>query len=179
MFPPFLFLLLSIVTGPVIDEGGVEEVRLGAKIVSEVKVEIDNVEEELKRKLEKSTSDEISPLDIKDYEELGLIIYLGELGDSSYENADLDFDSMFPDFFPEDEAKSMEITPYVEPVESVSPTFSSLMEIEKWIEIPPPEEFIFGGEESFATGADFDFEGMEWIWELYSTFDEEFLFYNL
>ncbi|KAG5623606.1 hypothetical protein H5410_008824 [Solanum commersonii] len=179
MFPPFFLLLLSIVMGPVIDEGSVEEVRVEIKFVEEVKIEIDNVEEEIKRKLEKSTSDgnskeEIPPLDIKDYEELRLIIDLGELGDSSYENAGMDFDSMFPDFFAEDEEKLMEITPYVDPARVLSSNFSSLIELEKWMEIPPPEESI-----SFPTGADFDFELMEWIWELYSTFDEDFLFYNL
>ncbi|KAK6798167.1 hypothetical protein RDI58_005869 [Solanum bulbocastanum] len=170
--------------GPVIDEGSVEEVRVETKIVEKVKIEIENVEVEMKRELEKSTSDgnskeEIPPLDIKDYEELRLIINLGELGDSSYENDGINFDSMFPDFFREDEEKLMEITLYVDPARALSSTFPSLMKLEKCMEIPPPEEFIFGGEESFTTGADFDFELMEWIWELYSTFDEDFLFYNL
>ncbi|KAK6798166.1 hypothetical protein RDI58_005868 [Solanum bulbocastanum] len=146
--------------GSVINEGGVEEVR----------VEIENVQEEMKGKLEKSTSDgnskeEISPLDIKVYEELGLLIDLGELGDSSYENAGMDFNSMFSDFFLEDDQeKLMEITPYVE--------------LEKWMEIPPPEEITFGGDESsFTAGANWNFELMEWIWDPY-TYDEYLRFYH-
>ncbi|WMV16839.1 hypothetical protein MTR67_010224 [Solanum verrucosum] len=158
--------------GSVIKEGGVEEVR----------VEIENAEE-MKERLEKSTSvgnskEEIPPLDIKDYEELGLIIDLGELGDTSYENAGIDFNSMFSDFFPEDEEKLMETTPYVDPVGVLSSTIPSLMELEKWMEIPPPEEFKFGGEgSSFTTQASWDFELMEWIWEPY-TYDEYFRFYH-
>uniref|UniRef100_M1DXH8 Uncharacterized protein n=1 Tax=Solanum tuberosum TaxID=4113 RepID=M1DXH8_SOLTU len=107
--------------GSVINEGGVEEVRVEIKNVKVVKVEIENVEKEMKSKLKKSTSDgnskeEIPPLEIKDYEELGLIVDMGELGDSSYENAGMDFNFMFSGVFLEDEEKLMEITPYVYPV---------------------------------------------------------------
>ncbi|KAG5623604.1 hypothetical protein H5410_008822 [Solanum commersonii] len=107
--------------GSVINEGGVEEVRVEIKNVKVVKVEIENVEEEMKSKLKKSISDgnskeEIPPLEIKDYEELGLIVDMGELGDSSYENAGMNFNFMFSGVFLEDEDKLMEITPYVYPV---------------------------------------------------------------
>uniref|UniRef100_M1DJR7 Uncharacterized protein n=1 Tax=Solanum tuberosum TaxID=4113 RepID=M1DJR7_SOLTU len=142
--------------GSVINEGGVEEVR----------VEIENVEE-MKKKLEKSTSDgnskeEIPSFDIKDYEELGLIIDLEELGDSSYENVGMDFNSMFSNFFPEDEEKLMETT-YEDHAGVMSSTVSSLIELEKWMEIPPPEEIRLGGEgSSFTNRASWDFELMEY-----------------
>ncbi|KAG5623603.1 hypothetical protein H5410_008821 [Solanum commersonii] len=56
-----------------------------------MKVEIEYVEEEMKRKLKKNalvgnSKEEISLLDIKNYEELRFINDLDELGDTSYEN---------------------------------------------------------------------------------------------
>lgn len=60
--PFFSSSLLSIVIGSLRNKGGAKEVQ----------VEIINVEEEMKKKIEKS-SGEIPPLDVKDYEDLGLI----------------------------------------------------------------------------------------------------------
>ncbi|KAG5623605.1 hypothetical protein H5410_008823 [Solanum commersonii] len=145
--------------GSVINEGGVEEVRVERETV-----------EEMKKKLEKSTLDgnskeEIPSFDIKDYEELRLIIDLEELGDSSYENVGINFNFMFFDFFPEDEEKLMETT-YEDHAGVMSSTVSLLNELEKWMEIPPPEEIRLGGEGSSLTNrASWDFELMEWIWE--------------
>ncbi|KAK4711933.1 hypothetical protein R3W88_006446 [Solanum pinnatisectum] len=119
----------------------------GAK---EVQVEIINVEEETEKKLEKS-SGEIPPLDVKDYEDLGLIIDLEKLGETNYESAGIDFNAMFSDFLPEDEEKGME---------------------EKLMEIPPPDEGS-----SLATKANWDFELMEWIWSPY-TYEEYLRYYK-
>uniref|UniRef100_M1CI02 Uncharacterized protein n=1 Tax=Solanum tuberosum TaxID=4113 RepID=M1CI02_SOLTU len=126
-----------------------------------------------------NTTGEIPPLDVKDYEDVGLIIDLEKLGETSYESAGIDFNAMFSDFLPEDEEKVMEVTPYVhdekeiiDPPVMLSSTVQSLMELEKLMEIPPPDEGS-----SLATKANWDFELMEWIWSPY-TYEEYLRYYK-
>ncbi|TMW84668.1 hypothetical protein EJD97_024666 [Solanum chilense] len=124
----------------------------GAK---EVQVEIINLDEEIEKRSEKK--------------------YLEKLGETNYESAGIDFNAMFSDFLPEDEEKVMEVTPYekeiINPPVVLSSTVSSLMELEKLMEIPPPDEGSL-----LATKANWDFELMEWIWSPYTY--EEYLRYN-
>ena len=132
----------------------------------EVQVEIINLDEEIEKRSEKSVG-EIRPLDVKYYEDNGLILDLKKLGETNYESAGIDFNAMFSDFLPEDEEKVMEFTPYekeiINPPVVLSSTVSSLMELEKLMEIPPPNEGS-----SLATKANWDFELMEWIWSPYT-----------
>lgn len=140
-------------------------------VAKEAKVKIENTEEEMKRKLKKD-SGKIPPDDSKDLEEPGAITDLGELVDTSCENASINFNSMLSDFFPADEEKVKVNTSYVhDEKETVDPplvlplTNPSLVDLEKPIEISPPEEIASGGEASpITTGAIWDFERMEWIW---------------
>lgn len=106
--------------------------------VREVKVEIENVEEEMERKLGKSSS-EIPPIDVKDFEEHWF-------GGIRYKNAGINFDSVLSNFLPADEEKVQVITPYahdekelVDPPVVLPSTDPSLMDLEKCMEIPPPK----------------------------------------
>ncbi|MCD7457895.1 hypothetical protein HAX54_036532 [Datura stramonium] len=82
--------------------------------------------------------EEILPLDVKDYEDLGLIIELDE-GETSFERSNIDFNTLFSDF-PFDEEKEIDFYPDRE----ILPADDRLSELEKWMELnyPDQREFI-------------------------------------
>ncbi|KAF3668719.1 hypothetical protein FXO38_07948 [Capsicum annuum] len=148
---------------------------------SEVKIAVKNNDEPV-QKTENSSAgkkpeEEIPPLDVKDYEELGLIIDLDAMGGAFYENANIDFNAMFSDFdlmFPEDETKAMEINlPHVDEKDILDPppvdfpiTNPALMELQKWMDIDPPEFKSNGAGVPSLSGdpKSWDFELMERLW---------------
>ncbi|KAJ8545876.1 hypothetical protein K7X08_018459 [Anisodus acutangulus] len=125
------------------------------------------IDEEVKKSENVGVFEEI-PLDVKDYEELGLILELGE-GENNFEKTSIDFDALFSDFNPEEENKRNYEKEFMFP----EPTADQFMELEKWMELCEPEEMKFGGESSM-TGAN---ELMQWIWSPYS-YEEYLRFYN-
>ncbi|KAJ8567472.1 hypothetical protein K7X08_019680 [Anisodus acutangulus] len=136
----------------------------------EVKTVVKN-DDEVKTKENVGVFEEI-PLDVKDYEELGLIVDLGELGD--FEKTSIDFDAMFPDFCPEEENKKN----YEKEFICSEPTADQFMKLEKWMELCQPEELKVGGESSMTSANNnLDYELMQWLWSPYS-YEEYLRFYN-
>ncbi|OIT03915.1 hypothetical protein A4A49_10394 [Nicotiana attenuata] len=133
--------------------------------------------------MENANTEEIMPLDVKDYEELGLIIETSEV--ESFEKTCIDFNALFSDFWPDQEetetyentslSGGSNISMVLEENNYISPVIPQLVEFEKWMETNSPER---SGEELWR-GYNWDFEEekddkiMEWIWYPYSY--EEFL----